>query len=96
MQRILRPLKWGFPVLSLLIVGVTLFAGRPLIAKARTSMASMSTQTQAAVKFEAEDAYLTGGTRVDTNHSGYSGRGYIDNYVKVGATATFTVNVPWA
>jgi len=54
----------------------------------------MSTQTQAAVKFEAEDAYLTGGTRVDTNHSGYSGRGYIDNYVKVGATATFTVNVP--
>src|SRR5437764_15497448 len=94
MQRIQRPLKWEFPVLSLLMVGVTLLADRPLIAKARISMASVSTQTQAAVRLEAADAYLTGGVRVDTNHSGYSGGAYIDNYVKVGATAIFTVNVP--
>src|SRR5258708_30479296 len=49
MKRIRRPLKWKFPVLSLLMVGVTLFAGRPPIAKARTSIASMNTQTQATV-----------------------------------------------
>jgi hypothetical protein len=83
-----------FLVLSLLVIVVILFADRPLIASAKTSVASASIPKQAEVKFEAEDAYLTGGAHIDANHFGYSGGGYVDNYIKVGAAALFTVNVP--
>ncbi|WP_455072785.1 chitobiase/beta-hexosaminidase C-terminal domain-containing protein [Paenibacillus caseinilyticus] len=42
-------------------------------------------------KYEAENAALSGGTKLNTNHSGYSGTGFIGGYETAGATTTFTV-----
>lgn len=47
-------------------------------------------------KLEAEKAQLSGGASINTNHPGYSGTGFIDEYGNTGATTTFTVNVPEA
>ncbi len=46
------------------------------------------------VRYEAEEAYLTGGTHVDTSATGYTGSGYVNGYTAVGAETIFTVNVP--
>jgi|GEM_PF-3104871 len=43
-------------------------------------------------RYEAEDASLSGGTAINTNHSGYSGYGFVDGYTATGAITTFTVN----
>lgn len=43
--------------------------------------------------YEAESAALSGGAKVNTDHSGYSGTGFVDGYLTQGATTTFTVNV---
>ena len=43
-------------------------------------------------KYEAENASLSGGAGVNTNHTGYSGTGFVDGYWNAGATTTFTVN----
>jgi hypothetical protein len=43
-------------------------------------------------KYEAENAALSGGAAVNTNHTGYSGTGFVDGYWNSGATTTFTVN----
>lgn len=45
------------------------------------------------MKYEAEDASLTGGTAINTNHAGYSGAGFAAGFTKIGAMATFSVNV---
>ena len=42
-------------------------------------------------KYEAENATRSGGAAVNTNHTGYSGSGFVDKYETVGATTTFTV-----
>jgi hypothetical protein len=39
---------------------------------------------------------LSGGAKINTDHPGYSGSGFIDGYWTQGATTTFTVNVPTA
>ncbi|MEK3715077.1 CARDB domain-containing protein [Paenibacillus sp. FSL R7-0333] len=46
--------------------------------------------------YEAEDATLSGGAKVNTDHAGYSGTGFVDNYLVQGPATTFTVNVPAA
>jgi hypothetical protein len=40
---------------------------------------------------EAEDAALSGGATAQNDHTGYSGRGFVDGYWNTGATTTFTV-----
>ncbi len=45
------------------------------------------------VQYEAESAYLSGGTKIDTSGSGYSSSGYVDGYTSVGAKSVFSVNL---
>jgi hypothetical protein len=47
----------------------------------------------ASVTYEAERAALSGGTGVNTDHTGYEGTGFVDGYQRVGAATTFKVNV---
>lgn len=44
--------------------------------------------------YEAETAQLTGGLTVNTNHPGYDGTGFVDNFTSVGQAVTFTINAP--
>ena len=47
--------------------------------------------------YEAENAALSGGAGIYTDHTGYTGTGFVGGYCNtVGATTTFTVNVPTA
>ena len=48
------------------------------------------------MRLEAENAALSGGAGVNTNHTGYSGTGFVDGYVTQGAATTFTVSAPSA
>jgi hypothetical protein len=41
--------------------------------------------------YEAEEAALTGGADVDTDHAGYSGGGFVDGFGAAGAAAAFDV-----
>jgi non-lysosomal glucosylceramidase len=50
------------------------------------------TPTAVPGRYEAENAALSGGVAVNTNHTGYSGTGFVDGYWNSGATTTFTVN----
>ncbi|NQX68309.1 glycoside hydrolase family 9 protein [Paenibacillus alba] len=43
-------------------------------------------------KYEAENAVLSGGAVVKSNHTGYSGSGFVAGYGAAGAGTTFTVN----
>ncbi|OBZ17163.1 discoidin domain-containing protein [Bacillus sp. FJAT-26390] len=43
--------------------------------------------------YQAESAALSGGAKVNTDHTGYSGTGFVDGYWAQGAATTFTVNV---
>ncbi|QUL57848.1 discoidin domain-containing protein [Paenibacillus tritici] len=43
--------------------------------------------------YEAEAAALSGGAKVNTDHSGYSGTGFVDGYLTQGPNTTFTVSV---
>ncbi|UJF32524.1 galactose-binding domain-containing protein [Paenibacillus hexagrammi] len=42
--------------------------------------------------YEAENAALSGGAKVNTDHTGYTGSGFVDGIQAVGAAAQFTVN----
>nr|WP_205740654.1 family 16 glycoside hydrolase [Haloactinopolyspora alba] len=53
---------------------------------------SLAGAQQPATAYEAEQAKLTGGARINTNHTGYSGGGFVDNYGTEGATTTFRVD----
>ena len=44
--------------------------------------------------YEAENATLASGAAVATDHTGYSGSGFVAGYWNTGATTTFTVNAP--
>ncbi|MBD0384040.1 glycoside hydrolase family 9 protein [Paenibacillus sedimenti] len=57
-------------------------------------VAMLSQSNEAAIHLEAEQAWLSGGVSVNTNHSGYTGSGFLDGFWNFGGTATFTVNVP--
>ncbi|OAS13272.1 CBM35 domain-containing protein [Paenibacillus oryzisoli] len=48
------------------------------------------------IKAEAESAQLSGGAKVNTDHTGYSGTGFVDGYWISGANTTFSVTVPTA
>ncbi|MEI2393940.1 galactose-binding domain-containing protein [Paenibacillus phytohabitans] len=43
--------------------------------------------------YEAESAALSGGAKVNTDHAGYSGTGFVDGYLTQGPATTFTVSV---
>ncbi len=45
------------------------------------------------LKYEAEDALLAGGTKKASNHTGFSGLGFVDSYESQGASTTFNVGV---
>ncbi|MFI2670780.1 family 16 glycoside hydrolase [Streptomyces albidoflavus] len=49
-----------------------------------------------ATLYEAEEAALTGGAGVDTEHAGYSGGGFVDNFGEQGAAVAFDVTAPKA
>ncbi|MDI5982242.1 family 16 glycoside hydrolase [Amycolatopsis magusensis] len=49
--------------------------------------------TTAPPEYEAESAALAGGTGFNTNHSGYSGSGFVDRNWEPGTSTTFAVNV---
>lgn len=51
-------------------------------------------QSQIGVKYEAENAVLSGGAGVNTDHVDYSGTGFVDGYFNKGATTTFNVSAP--
>jgi uncharacterized repeat protein (TIGR02543 family) len=54
----------------------------------------LQNQAVAATQYEAENATLTGGAARNTNHSGYSGTGFVDGYYySTTALTTFTVNM---
>ncbi|WP_052088490.1 discoidin domain-containing protein [Paenibacillus wynnii] len=42
--------------------------------------------------YEAEAAALSSGAKINTDHTGYTGTGFVDGYLASGATTTFTVN----
>ena len=44
-------------------------------------------------RIEAENASLGGGTGINTNHAGYSGSGFIDNFIAYGAYTEFSFSV---
>ncbi|MWC28063.1 discoidin domain-containing protein [Paenibacillus sp. MMS18-CY102] len=46
--------------------------------------------------YQAESAALSGGAKVNTDHTGYAGIGFVDGYWTQGATTTYTVNVATA
>ncbi|TDD53858.1 carbohydrate-binding protein [Kribbella antibiotica] len=46
--------------------------------------------------YEAERAGLENGAQVNNNHRGYTGTGFVDNYVQIGTKTKFTVTVPTA
>ncbi len=52
--------------------------------------------TSQAVDHEAENAGLSGGVGINTDHTGYSGTGFVDGYWNQGASTSFTVSVPTA
>jgi hypothetical protein len=58
---------------------------------------SCSDFTAGSSQYEAENATLTGGAKKNTNHTGYSGTGFVDGfYNSATAQTSFTVNVPVA
>jgi hypothetical protein len=44
--------------------------------------------------YEAENAALSGGAKVNNDHANYSGKGFVDGYWNAGATVTFAVTAP--
>ncbi|MFE7398049.1 family 16 glycoside hydrolase [Streptomyces sp. NPDC057557] len=44
--------------------------------------------------YDAESARLSGGADIDTEHTGYTGGGFVDGFGTQGATATFDVDAP--
>jgi hypothetical protein len=64
--------------------------------KARQSLGAKRTHLKEPRRYEAEAATLVGSAKVNNEHRGYSGTGYVDGYGYggLGATTTFAVNVP--
>ncbi|BBI32680.1 glycoside hydrolase family 9 protein [Cohnella abietis] len=68
--------------------------------KARDAVPNISSSSRAlnvttnSARYEAELATLSGGARVNTDHTGYSGTGFVDHFGSVGASALWTVTTP--
>lgn len=59
-----------------------------------TSNSELDQKVAAAIDYQAETASLEGGAKVVTNHSGYTGTGFVDGYYNnANAKTTFSVNV---
>ncbi|AWV33149.1 discoidin domain-containing protein [Paenibacillus odorifer] len=52
-----------------------------------------NTTTNPSSGYEAENAALSGGAKVNTDHTGYTGTGFVDGYLNQGAATAFSVNV---
>ncbi|MBN1757727.1 MAG: carbohydrate-binding protein, partial [Chitinispirillaceae bacterium] len=85
-------------ILSALITGVVLFAGcGPNGPEDLAVYDEDELRAAVALHYEAENASLSGGAARNTNHSGYSGTGFVDGYYYSStAMVTFTVTVPVA
>jgi hypothetical protein len=57
---------------------------------------AQETKVPGGVTYEAEDATLSGGAKVNNDHLDYSGKGFVDGYWNAGATTMFTVMAPSA
>jgi endoglucanase len=57
-------------------------------------VALLSHSNEVAIHLEADQAELSGGVKLNTNHEGYTGSGFLDGFWNYEGTATFTVNVP--
>ncbi|RZQ61200.1 family 16 glycoside hydrolase [Amycolatopsis suaedae] len=72
-------------------------AGTPLWStEAWYTLNSLVGGPPAGTTYEAERAALSGGAGVATDHSGYTGTGFVDGYGTQGAGTAFTVTVPKA
>ena len=80
----------AFVALILIVSTLGLLATIPHSASAANDKAASLTT----VRYEAENAYLIGGTKKDTSATGASGSSYVDGYTTAGAKTIFTVNVP--
>lgn len=82
-----------------IITGVNL--GKVLITATSTTNSNKSakcfvTVTQPPAKIEAENAILVGGVVKNTNHTGFSGTGFIDKFEVVGSSVSFNVYAKFA
>jgi uncharacterized protein YjdB len=78
-----------------------LFVGTAVIKATSTSDATKSASTTVTVtappsKTEAENATFAGGAKKASDHTGYSGTGFVAGYESVGASVTFNVYAPTA
>ncbi|MEV8378914.1 glycoside hydrolase family 88 protein [Kribbella sp. NPDC056861] len=71
--------------LSLAVLTSTLIASQPAEAEAEVDAA-------AATRLEAESATLSSGSTIDTDHTGFSGTGFVNTPNKVGSYVQWTVN----
>jgi hypothetical protein len=62
-------------------------------AAAATLSATYVPVSQGGSRYEAESATLSGGATVTTNHSGYTGSGFVEGYWAQGASTRFNVSV---
>lgn len=62
--------------------------------KGATVAAYLNYRSNVGDRFEAEDGTHTGGVAVDTDHPGYTGSGFVDEFGTVGDSVTVTVTVP--
>ncbi|UAJ79807.1 carbohydrate-binding protein [Leifsonia sp. ZF2019] len=53
-----------------------------------------NTKDDAGPTYEAENATLSSGLTVDSDHAGYTGTGFVANYGNTGDTVTFTITAP--
>lgn len=61
--------------------------------KATVLAAYMNYKNNSGIRYEAENASFSG-VDVETNHPGYTGTGFLENFAQVGDYVEFTVNVP--
>jgi hypothetical protein len=62
--------------------------------KGATVAAYLNYRSNVGDRYEAEDGAHTGGVAVDTDHPGYTGSGFVDQFGVTGDSVTVTVTVP--
>lgn len=70
-----------------------------MVVSAAASMFNATAASAATTRYEAENARLSGGTQIASDHTGYSGSGFVGGYIDAHrgtATTTFTTNAPSA
>lgn len=94
MTRLLNQLDKRF-VAYIKLIGKN-FSGSILFTFCCLFFSTVAVGQQTSTRYEAETATLSGGASVATNHQGYSGSGFVEGYWNVGATVSFSVDVPEA